>query len=252
MLKLEKKDTKLTVLLNKNQLDDSTHVGKLIRNTFSVENLIQEIVDTNTGVDYLMVSHAGELLKREILRQVQKGYAVNVLGLGTLYLAPGGAVKGGDNPSVTDIPGFTARFTPSAEAKEAASSVQAELVVKNDTTPLVSSIMNLSTGKDDGVLTAGKSVRLTGSRLKTGGTGSGIFFVPCDAAGNAETDESKWTAVNADFFPRNTNKTLEFECPAAAAATKFLIAVRTAVTGSGEARKEPVTGMSSMTVTVEA
>lgn len=25
-----------------------------------------------------MVSHAGELFKREILRQVQKGYAVNV------------------------------------------------------------------------------------------------------------------------------------------------------------------------------
>ena len=27
-----------------------------------------------------MISHAGELFKREILRQVQKGYAVNVLG----------------------------------------------------------------------------------------------------------------------------------------------------------------------------
>ncbi|MCK9171245.1 MAG: hypothetical protein M0P01_12600 [Treponema sp.] len=40
-----------------------------------------------------MISHAGELFKREILRQVQKGYAVNVLGLGTLYLAPGSAER---------------------------------------------------------------------------------------------------------------------------------------------------------------
>ncbi|HAH62812.1 MAG TPA: hypothetical protein DCL73_12020, partial [Treponema sp.] len=65
-------------------------------------------------------------------------------------------------------------------------------------------------------------------------------------------DESKWITVPADFYPRNTNGTLEFECPAAAAETKFRIAVRTAVTSGGEARKEPVTGMSSMTVTVEA
>lgn len=93
MLKLEKKDTKLTVLLNKNQLDDSTHVGKLIRNTFSVENLIQEIVENNTGIDCLMMGHAGELFKREILRQGQNGYAMNMLGLGTLDFAPGGEAR---------------------------------------------------------------------------------------------------------------------------------------------------------------
>lgn len=88
------KDSGLTVLLTPNQFMDKSWVGRVKRDTYSVENVIAAISEANPGISYAMMNHVVELLQQEILRQLKAGHSVDVLGLGVIYLAPKESYRG--------------------------------------------------------------------------------------------------------------------------------------------------------------
>ena len=96
-------------------------------------------------------------------------------------------------------------------------------------------------------LTAGKAVRISGSALKIGGTGSGIFLVPVAEGAEdlpPDSDESTWVPVGR--LVSNKPKTLEFWLPDGAAPGLWRIALRTLFLKGNMERKTAVTSFSKV------
>lgn len=244
-------DNAVSLTLHNNKFGGSNeYYAKVSRFTVSIDELIAEIAKKNAGIDTYAVRHSAELIKREMLELIERGHAVNVLDMGTLFLSVKGTITGTD-PASMDIPDLVLRFTPSKEAQKAVSKVVVDKVMFSDGNPVIDTITDIVTKSKDDTVTAGSYVRLTGRNLKVGGPSAGIFFAPLTAEHTIVNDESKWIAVDNSHIDVNTTGTLTFFTPQALEPnTQYFIVVRTGITGGGVPRKSPVKGISYGAVTI--
>jgi hypothetical protein len=136
--------------------------------------------------------------------------------------------------------------------QETLSSVAADGIMYADEAPVINTVQDFLRLTEDGILHTGTTVRLTGRKLKVGGTGSGIFFVPESSDGTPVTDETKWIAVDISVIPQNLPKSLIFALPSALEKdTPYFIAVRTSYTSGSKMRKENTTGFSQKSIKIE-
>jgi hypothetical protein len=244
-------ERKIYVKLHTNQFDKESYVGQVPRNTISMDAIVTEITKNNPGIGKFAIYHSAELIKEEIMNQLETGCAVSVLDLGTMYIGVNGKIEGSD-PSPSDIPSFTVRFTPSPKVQETLSSVVADGIMYSDEAPVINTVQDFLRLTDDSILHTGTTVRLIGRKLKVGGTGSGIFFVPAASDGTPVTDETKWIAVDTSVIPQNLPKSLMFALPSALEKdTPYFIAVRTAYSTGSKIKKENTTGFSQKSVKIE-
>ena len=239
MSSFTKSDSLVSVTLHTNRLNENDgYYGKITRNTVTLENIIAEIQERNSGIDPYMVQHVAHLLEDTILSLLAQGKAVNVLNLGTLYVAVSGGINGA-NPSATAVNGFAAKFTPSTSTNQAVASIVVDKVVVSQTAPLINTVECLWNAMDPNTIRPGKMVRLTGSRLRLGETNSGIAFVPVDTEGNPSDNPDDAIAVDATMVMVNNPKTLEFYAPDSLdGSTKYAIKVSTNYIKKGSQRKE--------------
>lgn len=228
----------LSVSLTKNQFskEENNFIGRVTRNTVTLENLIASILAKNPGVPPRMIEHVAHLLGDEMLEECKKGNAVDVLELGTLYIGVCGVVKG-KNPTDSNIPGFKLNFTTNAKIQTVLDSLKVDKVLIQSTAPLIDKIINDFNQKEDGFLTLGKGVKLLGSKLKVFGDKSGIYFAPVED-GNIIEDESLWLKVDSSTMGTNNPKTLSFYVPEGAeSGKKYVIVIRTRYGGNGKELK---------------
>lgn len=246
-----KRQTNFAVTLTPCHLKENTYIARVPRRTVTTDQILDLVAAHNQGIDRYQIGHAMELLKKEILEQAELGYAVDVLEICKLYIAPKGSVTS-LMPEAETVTGFEARFRASTALREKLEGVSAAVTAVTVTAPQISRIEDPSDGASDSTLTATFSARIKGRKLKVGGTECGIFLIPADTDGGAAEDESEWIPVPESFITKNTAGTLEFYLPRSLeVGGSYFIAVRTAVS-SGSALKTPVTGISRIAVTVKA
>ena len=238
-------DSILSVTLRKNQFstEENSFIGRVTRNTVTLENLIASISEKNAGVSPYMIQHVANLLGDEMLSACQNAKAVDVLGLGTLYISVAGGVSG-ENPGESSIPGFKLNFTPSGRAQEAVDSLKVDKVVIADSSPVIDRIINTFNQNEERKLLKGKSVKMTGARLKILGSDSGIWFAPLDADGNVNKDEESWLEVNRETLSCNKPRSLEFYVPDTITSADYCIVIRTRYCSGDKELKAPVTAIS--------
>ncbi len=243
-------DSILSVTLRKNRFstEENSFIGRVTRNTVTLENLIASISEKNEGVSPYMILHAANLLGKEMLKSCQNGNAVDVLGLGTMYISVSGTVSG-ENPGESSIPGFKICFTPSTQAQKAVDSLKVDKVIIADSSPAFDKIINTFNQNEDRILIKGKGVKITGSRLKIFGEDSGIYFAPLDEDGSIKKDESTWTAVQTETISINKPKTLEFYVPDNLSQEKYCIVLKTRFC-SGAKELKTLSSAVSKTVTI--
>ncbi len=240
---LENSSSTLSVSLHKNYLmKDGSYCATVTRNTATFKNILSEIAEDNKGMDPFMLQFAAILMQKKILKMLEQGKAVNVLDLGTMYIAMKCNAKG--KSDVAESGNFCIKFTPTSLANDALSTLTVDKVVYADGSPEITELSDLSSGKTDGRLTPGMPARITGARLKIGGQGSGIFFAPCDSDGNPVKDESAWLRVEDTAVFRNKPTELNFFVPAALEKGKYRIVLRTAYLTEKKFRKELVEAVS--------
>jgi hypothetical protein len=252
MFKETTAERKIYIKLHTNQFDKESYVGQIPRNTLSMDAIVTGITKNNPGISTYAVYHSAELLKEEIIRQLATGCAVSVLDLGVLYIGVSGKITGSD-PDPASIRDFSIKFSASAKVQESLSSFVADGIMYADEGPVISVVEDFLRQKDDGTLDSGTTVRLTGRKLKVGGTGSGIFFIPPDTAGKPAADETTWIAVDTTVIPQNLPKSLIFALPPALEkGSSYFIAVRSACTSGAKTKKEYTTGISDKPVKINA
>lgn len=245
-------DSILSVTLRKNQFstDENSFIGRVTRNTVTLENLIASISEKNSGVSPYMIQHVANLLGNEMLSACQNAKAVDVLGLGTLYISVAGSVNG-ENPVESSIPGFKLNFTPSSRAQEAVDSLKVDKVIIADSSPIIDRIINTFNQNEERNLLKGKGVKITGSKLKILGNDSGIWFAPLDIDGNINKDETNWIQVSTETISQNKPKTIEFYVPDSISEADYKIVIRTRYCSGDKELKSAVTAISK-TVNVAA
>ncbi|MDE5776527.1 MAG: DUF4469 domain-containing protein [Treponemataceae bacterium] len=245
-----KRETNFAVTLAPCHLKENTYIARVPRKTITSDQLLDLVVAHNQGIDRYQVAHSMELLKKEILEQAALGFAVDIIEICKLYIAPISAVRS-LNPEAETVTGFEARFSVNETLKETLKGVTAAAITVVDSTPQISQIENPMGDSSDGALKATFSARLKGKKLKVGGKSGGIFFIPSDGE-NRISDEAHWTKVPENFITKNTDTTLEFHIPRTLETeASYFIAVRTQMRGNTEL-KTAVTGYSKIAVKLEA
>lgn len=214
-LQLEKSDTmpisQLTIKAYKNYLGASgvmeSSFGKVQAPSarVNISNLSALIADRNSGVEPAMISFVARLLHEETMRQLHAGKSVEVLGLGTVYVATKGAMKG-LKPSLADVPKMVLKFKPSKIAKAKIRNIDSCLVVPVTITPVINLIEDLMTKDITGVIKKGSAIKIKGKRLRVEGNKSevGLFFV---------RDDGERFKIDINAIIRNEPATLEAILP---------------------------------------
>ena len=236
---LQNSSSILTVTLHENKLmKDGTYYATVSRNTATFKNLLSEIAEDNKGMDPYMLQFAAILMQKKILKMLEQGKAVNVLDLGTLYIAVRGSAKG--KSDVTGNGEFCIKFSPTPLANEALSKLGVDKVVYADGSPEITGILDLSPEPEEKVLKKGSPCRIRGSRLKIGGEKSGVYFVPVGEDGKMVQDEVKWILVDEGAIFRNMPSELNFIVPAAIEEGDYRIVIRTSYLSKDKSRKSLV------------
>ena len=245
-----KRNTNFAVTLTPCNFKENTYIARVPRKTITTDQILDLIAAHNQGIDRYQIGHAMELLKKEILEQAKLGFAVDIMQICKLYIAPISSVQS-LTPEAESITGFEARFSTNEELRETLKEITAAVSAVVDSAPQITQIENPVSGYAEGVLKATFSARIKGKKLKVGGENNGIFFIPLLEDNTANQDEQEWIKVPEEFITTNSPKMLEFHLPRnLATGKKYFIGIRTSIRGTQEL-KNAVTGFSKIAVTIE-
>lgn len=232
---LENSSSILSVTLHENNFTKyGSYYATVSRNTATFKNILSEIAEDNKGMDPFMLQFAAILIQKKILKMLEQGKAVNVLDLGTMYIAMKCNAKG--KSDVSESGNFYIKFTPTNLANEAIASLSVDKIVYADGSPEITPITDLSNSEAEFTLTKGKLCRITGGRLKLGGSEWGIYFAPVDSEGKMNPDETQWTKVDESNLCRNKPSELNFFVPDSLTDGTYQIILRTTYLGKDKSR----------------
>lgn len=222
---------KISVSIRKLVYEETeTFVGRVSRNTVNIDNLITEICEKNPAYNEYELKKFAKDLKTGILSNLSNAKSVNLLDLGTLYIALSGGMKIAPK-TASEIASLTVKFSPSKTLTESVGKLEIDKIVYADSVPLISKVKCLWEGLAEKTVKSGKLVSITGDRLKLEGTECGLYFCPVAENGSIETDETKWTKC---VVTRNLPKTLEAYVPDnLTAGEKYAVAIKTRPTADG-------------------
>ena len=128
---LENSSSILSVTLHENNFTkDGSYYATVTRNTASFKNILSEIAEDNKGMDPYMLQFAAILMQKKILKLLEQGKAVNVLDLGTMYIAMKCNAKG--KSDVSDNGNFYIKFSPTPLADSALAKLTVDKIVYAD------------------------------------------------------------------------------------------------------------------------
>ncbi len=221
------------------------YYARFDRRNVTIDNLIARTQKKDIGVNAITAKHILSLIKAEIIEALQRGESVNLMDLGTFYIAASGT--SGNTAETAEIKKLLVKFTSSKETNEAVSNLAINKIVVADSSPSIDCVTDLFTGLKDGTVTAGKAARIDGGRLKISGEEGGIFFAECDTEGVFLEDENAWHKVNPGSIMRNLAKALEFFLPETLESGKtYRIILRTNSRKGSEDKKTFVSAVSDI------
>ncbi len=246
-LNIKDEDNKLVIALRNNPFstEKKNFIGSIPRDTLTISNLAARVKDGDRGLDEYTVLKSAGLLKKECLKAIRRGQAVNLLGLCTMFIAPEGTVDG-TNPSAALSQKLVLRFSPTSEAADAVAGLKITKVIVNDGQPQIDGMLRLPGESPSNMFVAGKAVRLIGSRLKLAGKGSALHLCPADESGNISRDEADWVRIPEDQLACNKPGRLEFFIPDDIADGRYRIRLRTFFCGGKQELKTAISTVSDV------
>lgn len=236
---------RVSVKLQRNNFSkDSTdkYVGRAVRNTHTVGNVLQLVADKVPQLGMGTVYSVCDALEKVVTESLGNGNSVNCLNLGLFYIACKGSTDG-----KSSTPEITVKFIPSDTTKSAISNVTVEQESYTAPSGTITQIQDIDTGSTDGMLTLKGSIQITGKKLLIGGVDSGIWFAPAIGLdGTIDETGADWVQVTATLSV-NKPGTLLFPLPKELKAGTYRIVLKTRCTSTLHyERKELVTTISDV------
>ena len=131
-----KRNTNFAVTLTPCNFKENTYIARVPRKTITTDQILDLIAAHNQGIDRYQIGHAMELLKKEILEQAKLGFAVDIMQICKLYIAPISSVQS-LTPEAESITGFEARFSTNEELRETLKEITAAVSAVVDSAPQI-------------------------------------------------------------------------------------------------------------------
>lgn len=245
---------KLVVSLYKSNLTDGDGkslgtYGRVKRKTISIEQIIESIQKKNPGVSEQMMITVARYIADEIPDFIAQGYAVDMLGMGTLGLRVEGRVDAGMTPQEV-ASHFKFSFAPSKRAESAVKNLSvSHISFESSPMQIIEVKMSFDNAANDAgenVIYQNRPVMVTGSHLKIGGDVCGLFLAPVIEDGIFAPRE-EWVSLPMPYI--NTPKKLEFFLPDSfmleEEGEKFCLVVITSLNKNSTNRKSSMEAFSS-------
>ena len=244
-IKLEESaNGRVSVKLQKNQFaknGSESFYGKVERNTYSTQNILDVMKDAIPLVDLGTVASVLNAYANTVLKVLSAGNAVKFGELGTFYITGKGTVK-----NESGKPKLTVKFSTTQLLRDAVQNIEIASSEYVAPSGMITSITDITTGKTDGTLSINSSVLVEGSNLKVGGGDSGVWFVPLTEKSELNSDVGTWIKVESALIYNLPSKLL-FAIPQSLTAGKYKIVVRTRYAGkSGYERKYLIEAISEI------
>lgn len=227
---IENPNGRVSVKLQRNYFSkDSSDrfVGRAVRNTRTVGNVLQLVADKVPQLDIGTVYSVCDALEKVLTESLGGGNSVKCLNLGIFYIACRGTTDG-----KTSSPEITVGFVPSERTKAAIEKLAVSQESYSPVSATISRITDIDTGTSGGALSLNGSVQILGKKLLIGGEGSGIWLAPASGEnGVIDQDGSDWKQVTAPLSV-NTLGTLLFPLPKTLSAGTYRIVLKTRCTSS--------------------
>lgn len=228
----------LDVSVHEDHLNNTgRYVGKVQQKTVGIENLIACIKQHNIGLSENTIYFVSQLISNEILSELHKGHAVDVLGLGKLYLSVSGSIASQSDTSSL-IPKFKLEFTPSKVATDSVKNIKANDLLPAKSEPSILSVVGLNGGIEVPV-SVGCICKIKGDNIKLMGLDSTVCFTPLDK--QDKNDTSQDIVLTSEDIVLNKPKELVFLTPKTLVAQRpYNVSISTRWNKSGIERKIPV------------
>lgn len=180
---IENPNGRVSVKLQRNYFSkDSSDkfVGRAVRNTRTVGNVLQLVADKVPQLDIGTVYSVCDALEKVLTESLGGGNSVKCLNLGIFYIACRGTTDG-----KTSSPKITVKFVLSERTKAAIGKLAVLQEAYSPVCATISKITDIDTGESGGALSLNGSVQILGKRLLIGGEGSGIWLAPASGENDA-------------------------------------------------------------------
>lgn len=225
----------LDVKIHKDHLNNTgRYVGKVEQKYVTIENVVAELSQSYCGLNAETLMFAARLLHDKLIYFLEKGYSVDALGLGKLYLALDGTVKS-TFATPSQIPPFHLEFTPSKKAVDSIKNVYANDIHEANRKPIIYSINSLCNNKK--IAPCIKScIVLSGENIKLLGDDSFIKFIPQKDFPNAK----EVTFTLEDYFENNPKSIRLYNLKEVLPNVTYNVYIKTRWNKNGIMRKTPV------------
>lgn len=242
---IENPNGRVSVKLHRNNFSkDSSdkYVGRIVRNTHTVGNVIQLVANKVPQLDIGTIYSVCDAFEKVITESLESGNSVSCLNLGVFYIACKGVTDG-----KSFSPNITVKFIPSETTKAAIANVSVDQEAYSAPSATISSIADVDTGLSDGTLSLNGSVQISGKKLVIGGEDSGIYLAPASGeTGTIDETGSDWIPVTAKLTV-NKPGTLLFPLPKTLSAGTYRVVLKSRCTSSLKyERKDLITTISDV------
>ncbi len=204
--------------------ESESFFGRVSRNTVNIDNMISSICEKVPSYNKYELKRFAKDLKTEIQANIANGKSVNLLDLGTMYIALSKSMKIAPK-TASEVSALTVKFSPSRILTDSVKKIEIDKIVFASTEPLISNVECLWDGVGENVVLCNKIIRITGSKLKIEGPDGGVFFCPVDSSEKPVMDETEWIKA---IVTRNLPKSVEVYVPASLeSGQKYAVCIKT-------------------------
>ncbi len=219
--------------IKKNTLKNGgAYIISLEKKLLDVSTLVQNMCD-ETGANPLEVMKILGDYQNCVLKHLGKGYSVKVLDLVTVQPTIRGSV---DNKAEAEAKNeIKAKVTPLPLLDEAMKNLSVSKLEMFVAEAVIDSVK--PHGYTGDTIIAGKSIDVTGDKIKIGSDEDGVYYAKTDGMGSIE-DRANWVKLDASEIFHSTAKELTALVPSSLESGKYVLIVETSFLGGNKKRKE--------------
>lgn len=216
-----------------------TLYGSISRRKVSVKSILTEMEDNHASiVSKELLFYLAQELSSRMMNKLRHGYAVELLGFGTVFPTMKGSLGPNDTPSKIESH-IEVGFTPSKQSRNAVKSLKVGHVFKVSAQHVIYSVSELLVeGAETNVIRCGRMAVIKGKAVKMGGDVYALYAAPVDESwdGNLPV-RNEW--IKIEHIAMNTPSQIEFAVEEIKPGT-YIFIVETSLSAGGKPLKKSV------------
>ncbi|MBQ9539593.1 MAG: DUF4469 domain-containing protein [Treponema sp.] len=243
LLSSQREKVKVDVTIQTSNLKDGSGktrtYGSVSHRKVTIRQILAELEENHsTLASKELMFYVAQELSQLMMDKFRQGYAVELMGFGTMFPTMRGSIRETDTPS-TIAKHFDVGFTPSKKARDAIKNLTVRHVLDVPQQHYITSVSSTLQKESDKSIPLNAIVRMTGKSIKLGGPACGLYAAPVSRnwSGTQLPDRSTW--IKQEHVCRNTPSTLEFFLDGMTEG-KWVFIVETSLSAGGKTLKQSV------------